>query len=132
MIPFEIGKTYKFDTLAPIVLGATLDRARVSSIMDYRSAMIIDNVESKHRTVYPYLLANGVPDRPENYTYVLFELSGSIRTILALEWINLDSIELITTSLLTITIPDLADSDLIIIRRLLMKAGYINPVLTLS
>ena len=121
---FEVGLIYKFDTLAPTVLGATYSNMKVDGLVSA-------SVASKHMDIYTRhkqleRLIPGLPSDPNNCTFVMFtNLTNNETVILALEYIVTSSIVSTESVTLTVTIPNSSPSDGPIIREALRKVGII-------
>ena len=129
MYNFEIGKVYSFGTLAPALLGAVFDKVTVLGIIDYHIATSFLNVDLYHRRIYP-LLPNGTVDNPKKFTYLLVKTESGIQTVLAYEWIEENTIELIDAVTLTVTIPNVSNSDATKVRDALTLLGFLNFTIT--
>lgn len=123
MYPFNLKSVYSFNTLAPSVLGASFKNAKVLGIIDYDIAATIINVELMHRSIYP-LLPQGTPDRPHSYTYLLLLTESNVKTVVAYEWIDPASIELVESVNIVVTIPNVKASDANVIRDSLTLCGF--------
>jgi len=122
----QINKTYNFNLYAPSVLGASYRNAKLIGILDYTSALKIKNVEQLHRQVYPYLPA-GVINNPKTYTYYHFkyEKSGSYYDlIVAHPWFIESSVVEVNSFNLFITVNNVSNNDIEIIRNQLRLLGY--------
>jgi len=124
MMPFETNKNYSFNTRAPAILGPSYTNVRVSAILDYQTALMLDNVEAKQRSVYPYLASLNIPDRPDQYTYILFVDSEKNKHVIALEWIDISSINETYGISINVTLNNVAFSDVSLIRETLISLGY--------
>lgn len=120
---FAIGKTYSFNTKAPAILGSTIQNAKLLSIMDYSTAITYDNIDLKYRTIHP-LLPLGTPDQPDNCMYYRFLSESSEKIVLADQWIEESTIELIEHVNLKATFNQVSIQDISRIRDLILAAGY--------
>lgn len=123
-IPFEIGKKYTFNTLAPAILGPVYTKVKCNAVLDFSAALMFDNVEAKQRMVYPLLSDFDLPDRPEKYTYIVFEHSDKKKSVLALEWIDLNSIYETEGVDLGIKVFNVTPTDATMLRQTLVSLGY--------
>lgn len=122
---FELGKIYTFNTNAPAILGTSIKNAKLSAILDYDSARRYDEVLFKYRTIYP-LLPTGTIDQPESCIYYKFKAENGSDIILADQWINESTVELVDAIGLRITITDISITDISRIRDVLLALGYTN------
>lgn len=122
---FSVGNTYSFNTLAPSLLGATFVNAKVIGIIGYDLAVTFTNVDLKQRAIYP-LLPQGTVSDPKKYNYILFQTQSNINVVLALEWIDQNTIESVDLSTLEITVPNVSYSDSNKIREMLSLLGFSN------
>lgn len=121
--PFKIGSIYNFNTLAPSVLEAMMIHVKILGIIDYHLASKYLDVDLMQRTLYP-LLPPGTPRDARDYVYVLFETEAKIVTVLAMEWIDVNSIEEITSVRIKVTIDKAALEDVPRIRDTLKLMGH--------
>lgn len=122
---FEIGKVYTFNTNAPAILGTTIKNAKLTSILDFDSARRYDEVLFKYRSIFP-LLPVGTPDQPDSCVYYKFKGENGSDIILADQWINEPTVELITAINIRLTITDISTLDISRIRDVLLALGYQN------
>ncbi len=124
-VPFEIGKSYNFETWAPSLIGAQYKAALVMAIMDYNTAIKERDVTAAHKSIYGYL-PPGTPNDAAATPYIRIKLPSGIVTILALTWIKENTIELVDSGQIHVTVSDVAPSDVTKIRDQLVLAGYNN------
>ena len=55
MITEYIGKTVRFNTAAPNVLGANRDNVKVVAVLDLDTAAMLSDVRAKHTQVRSYI-----------------------------------------------------------------------------
>lgn len=122
---FELHKLYNFNTRAPAILGANFKSVKILGIIDYNLASKYINPETQHVNIYPYL-PTGTVDDPKKYTYVLIETQSGASTVLAMPWIDEESIALVTSRDLLITVKDINTGDDTIIRDNLLLMGFTN------
>lgn len=123
MFPFQIGVSYNFATRAPSVLGAYVKNHMVKGIIDYDTACKYINVDSMQRVVYP-LLPPGTPNIPKAYSYILLRSKDNATTVLAYPWIDENTIEAVTSTIITVTVPSTNTDDVNRIRGALNLMGY--------
>jgi hypothetical protein len=123
MYNYQIGTAYNFNTLAPAILGATFNNAKLLSIMDFNTAMKFTNIAQQAQIVYPVLPA-GTPTDPSSYVYLLFQTSTGATVVLANVWINESTIVVSTTATITVVVTNVTTADVSVIRNMLLNAGY--------
>jgi hypothetical protein len=87
----SINKHYNFSVYANSILGSSYKNAKLTSILDYNTAIKFGNVELLQRQIYPYLPPNTITDHTK-YTYYLFKYNNK-DIVLADVWIEQTSIE---------------------------------------
>lgn len=120
-----LGTTYTFNTLAPSILGAIIQNAKLISILDYDSAKHYDTVDLKYRAIYP-LLPAGTPDRPEHTIYYRFISESGEPIILAESWIDEASVEAVEFVTIQVLLQQANLSEVTRIRNALNALGYTN------
>lgn len=91
MTVLSINKHYNFSVYANSVLGTSYKNTKLTSILDYNTALKFANIELLHRQVYPYLPPN-TPSDLTKYTYYLFTYNNK-PIVLADVWILQNTIE---------------------------------------
>lgn len=122
---FEIGKVYNFDTRSSSILGASVLNAKLKSILDYNSALEIEDIKARHRVIYPTLPA-GTVDDIEGSVFYLFENETSSNLLFANTWINASTITLIEYVNYTIKVMDASSGDGDKISQTLNSLGFLN------
>lgn len=131
-VQWEIGGVYSFDTYAPALLGASFKRVRLSSIMDYEDAQQKVSVDAKHTAVYS-LLPVGTPKDPSKLTYLAFTAESAIaKIIMAVSWIDPDTVEKITSQRLIAQIENISQADIARVRESLVLLGFTNFNITIE
>lgn len=87
----NVGRHYNFSVYANSILGSSYRNAKLLSTLTYELAKKFDNVDMKHRMVYPYLPPNTLNDLTK-YTYYLFKVNGK-ELLFADVWIINGSVE---------------------------------------
>ena len=126
---FEVGKIYSFNTLVPSILGLNFNGLKVKSLMSYDVALKFENVEVIQKTILPFL-PNNLSNNNKLYTYILFENSQGVNKVLASEWIDKGSANIVSSVNLSITVYDISNRDIQIIRDLLTLNGYNNIIMS--
>jgi len=125
---FERKKTYNFNTLAPSILGARYENMKVVSILDISDAMKIENVISKHANLLTII--DNLPKDPGDCDFISFMNSSGDIVLLANEYIDQNSIEVVTTFDLNLTIPNVTTEDTALVMAILKQHGYNNVIIT--
>lgn len=123
---FNINQTYKFETLAPSILGISVSQAKVISTSNYAGAIAKDsNIANLHQTLTTVI--DSLP-KPEDCVFTEFELQDGTKVVLAHEYINISTVELSNTSqdIIVIKVQNTSDLDASIISARLKELGYKN------
>jgi hypothetical protein len=121
--PFALNTTYNFDTRAPALLGASKRGLKVKGIFDHEQASLYGEMAVKHAAIYPYLPI-GTPKDYTKYTYLLFVSEAGDKQVMALEWINLDTVQVVSIRNLRITVSDVSPGDELAIRQSLAALNF--------
>ncbi|MNB58680.1 hypothetical protein D3C87_364170 [compost metagenome] len=122
MITDYKGKTVRFNTLAPNVLGANRDNVTiVAADLDLDTAVLISDVKSKHSQVKNYLTT--LPQSAGSYSYVKLRYGNGKVEVLGVPWIDINSIEVITDRKLVVTVGSVSDSTEQLVRQALLQNG---------
>lgn len=130
-VSFELFKSYNFNTLAPTILATNYKNVKVLSIMNHDTALKYFVPATTSASVFPFLPIGTVSD-PTKYTYILFESNDSLKTVLALEWIDQSTITVVSYQTLTLTVTQAAAGDADKIKQSLLLLGITNFTLTSS
>ena len=119
----QLGKTYNFKTLSPVILGSTYNNQKVIGIFNSTEAMKYGDIQTTYALVY-----KEVPTLPKvnDLTFILFESLDQDKTILALEYLDINTITEVTTFKLNIVINNANTEDTSIITNALKELGYTN------
>lgn len=123
MLNFLLGKSYTFNTKAPGILGISITNARLTGIFDYETAVTYDNIDLKYRSIYP-VLPTGTPDDPRSCVFYRFQSESGERIILADQWIDESTLEVIDHINFTVTLAEASLSDIARVRDALLALGY--------
>jgi hypothetical protein len=123
MTDFQLNKTYNFVTKAPAILGATIHKAKLVSIENADTARKTSNIDLMYRRIYP-LLPNGTPDNVDSCIYYAFIGESGERIVLADQWINLNSVEIVDHITIKITIANANVTDISRVRDSLNSLGF--------
>jgi len=125
MAQFELKKTYKFDTLAPSILGASYSNVKVIGIITAAEAKKYRDIHTLHNTVSPVI--SGLPAVVNDLTYILFKkIEGDEEFVLAKEYIDIFTIQLVTTTNLRITMENITTDTASVISARLKELGFYN------
>lgn len=121
----SINKSYTFNTRAPAILGARIQNAKLLGILDYTSARQHDNIDLKYRTIFP-LLPQGTPDQPDSCVYYRFLSESNEKIIIADQWIEESSIEVVEHVNFQVTFTQASLQDIPRVRDALSALGFSN------
>lgn len=123
MAELTIGGIYNFETLAPAILGDKIKNAKLTAIVNFSTAQKLFNPTSQQANIYPHLPV-GTPRDHTKYVYYNFTTENGEDRVLAREWINLSTIQLVTGNTLKVSIYNVTAQDQTNIRQLLIGAGF--------
>lgn len=123
MTELTIGGIYNFETLAPAILGDKIKNAKLTAIVNFSTAQKLFNPTSQHANIYPHLPVGTARDHTK-YIYYVFNTENDEERVFAREWINLNTIELVTGNTLKASVYNVTAQDQTAIRQLLIAAGY--------
>ena len=118
---FELRKRYNFSTKAPAILGAEYRNVMVESIMTATEAVKYSDVLTLHEQIRTVL---NLDLEVANCTYIKFRTLDGETVILALEYINSDSIVEVKTVNIRVDILEANTDDILIIQERLKELGY--------
>lgn len=128
MTQLALSKVFTFNTLAPAILGTQIKNAKLLAIMDYSTAITYDTVDLKFRQIYPNL-PNGTPDDATACTYYRFLSESGDKIILADQWIDMSTLELIEHVNIQVNFTNASLTDIPKIRDSLNALGFMNFVI---
>jgi hypothetical protein len=128
MLNFILGKSYTFNTKAPGILGISITNAKLTGIFDYDTAITYDNIDLKYRTIYP-VLPTGTPDDPRSCVFYRFQSESGERIILADQWIDSNTVEVVDHIVFSVTVMEASLSDISRVRDALLSLGYVKFVI---
>lgn len=132
ILHFTVGKVYSFNTYAPEVLGLKVTNSRCLAVMNAQNAISRGvDIVAMHARMRPHLPA-GYNNDPYTMTYVEFENTSGLRTHMAMDWINMSTVEETDPNRIVATIDGVGPQDIDIIRGILVQQGYTNISLVLS
>ena len=119
----QLGKTYNFKTLSPVILGSEYKNQKVIGIFNSTEAMKYGDIQTTYA-----LVSKQISTLPKinDLTFVLFESLDQDKTILALEYLDVNTIVEVTTFNLNIIVNNASTEDTSIITNMLKELGYTN------
>ena len=118
----EIGSVYNIPMLAPAILSVALKNATVLGLLDYASAIQIEDVSAIHQTVLS-LLPVGTPADPSKLIYVKIKTSTGTITVIAMNWISVQP-TLVSATSIVVTLTNVNLSDISTISAILNANGF--------
>ena len=120
---FVIKKTYNFTTLVPSLLGGEYKNMQVVSLMTPDEAVKYQDILTLHEQVRTLIALN---ISANDCTYVKFKTLEGDTKIIALEYIEPDSIKEVTTVNIRIELQRATTEDISIITARLKELGYVD------
>ena len=120
---FEIKKTYNFTTLVPSLLGGEYKNMQVVSLMTPDEAVKYQDILTLHEQVRTLIALNMSAN---DCTYVKFKTLEGDTKIIALEYIEPESIKEVTTVNIRIELQRATTEDISIITARLKELGYVD------
>ena len=120
---FEIKKTYNFTTLVPSLLGGEYKNMQLVSLMTPDEAVKYQDILTLHEQVRTLIALNMSAN---DCTYVKFKTLEGDTKIIALEYIEPDSIKEVTTVNIRIELQRATTEDISIITARLKELGYVD------
>ena len=120
---FEIKKTYNFTTLVPSLLGGEYKNMQVVSLMTPDEAVKYQDILTLHEQVRTLIALNMSAN---DCTYVKFKTLEGDTKIIALEYIEPDSIKEVTTVNIRIELQRATTEDISVIAARLKELGYVD------
>ena len=123
---FDFGNTYNFRTISNTVLSPEYKNMTVQGIMGLKQAVKYTGVFTDVVTIREKLVSETqLPLVPaEKAKYILFENDSKESVILAEDWIKLDTVLLVTSVKLNLTVNNITSDDVNIIVDTLRAMGY--------
>lgn len=123
----QLNGIYSFDLYPAAVVAATLNNAKVVSIMNGETAASYLDVMALHNSVRPYL-PDGLSTNPLEYTYLRLITETGAETYVAYEWINEATITVVNSNTCTIKISPFDPAMLPALRQVLIQNGFTDIV----
>lgn len=121
MNTLQVNKHYSFSVYANSILGTNYRNAKLVAILDYKTALRFENIDSIHKQIYPYLPPDTFIDHTK-YTYYLLEVMDRT-VVIADTWIRHNSIEETSGQTYTLKLNNVTTHQLNIIRDQLRLIG---------
>jgi len=122
---FNIKKSYNFNTLVPSILGTNFKNMKViGGPLTARLAVNYLNVYDQHEQIKA--ANNNITDRVEDLNYIIFETMDGVQVVLPEEYIEVSSIVEVTKINFKVTMYDVDQADILVIRNRLQELGYAN------
>lgn len=128
MASFALKKSYNFSTLAPTILGNEYENMKVKAILDSDGALKYRDIATLHQTIKGVM--TNLPSSITDLTYILFVNQNDEELVLALEYINTDSIKEVASVNIRIDVMNTNTEDIAILTSRLKELGYINFTIT--
>lgn len=120
---------YSFNTKSPVFLGASIERAKLKSIVDADTARRFAPIDQLHAQIYP-TLPTGTPNDVNASTYYIFEGMNKSTIVFSEDWIVESSIEVIEHIEIVVTVPRASLSDIQKVRTALSAANIKDFAIT--
>lgn len=100
---FKVGTTYTFDVYGPSILGDQFQNLKLASIEDFEKAFLQDDVVSRHNLMMSSLDPSVSRD-PTTLIYGIFRNSAGKSIVLALDWIDGESVITVTNFIIDLVV----------------------------
>lgn len=121
---FKLKRLYKFNTIAPTVLGNAFANMQLVGMLTYEEASKEIDVLNIHNNIRTVVSNTTLPINASSCTFLKFiSLDGNI-SIFAMEY--LINVEEVSTQKLIITVNNYTSNDYTVIRDTLLRYGYDN------
>lgn len=124
MIDFKIKGIYNFEVY-PTTISTEFKNVTILSHMTYDIANNYGDLVALHMQYYPFL-PSGTPDDPTLYEYLLVRLESGDDTIIAVPWINANTVEEVSSTPIQVVFENLKPNEVIILRDVLSINGFTN------
>lgn len=122
-VNFQIRGVYSFEVYPVAILGGDFKNVTILSIMDRETANREIDTQALHVNLYPYLPVS-TPNNPNGYDYIKIKTSTGQTTILGIAWINLETITLVESRVITVKIGNVSAADTARVRNALAQNGF--------
>jgi hypothetical protein len=123
-LPFN--STVTFDVYPAQMLGDDFNNCKVLAIVDADTAKYWIDPVAMHRNVYATLPAGTAADKYDSYMYVKIKRPSGMVTAVGLPWIRPESLRIISTRKILVTVDNVTAEDEPKILEALSANGYKN------
>lgn len=120
---FETGLVYSFDIYPRAYFDTDFNNVTVLGTVGYEIASKYADIYALHAQVYP-TLPGGTPNDPKAFNYLLIKTATGSTTIVGIPWIKQDTIELIESRTMIVTIDGVSASDITRVKNALVQNGF--------
>lgn len=121
---FPINATCSFDVYPSAILGATFQGVKILDIVSADTTRFLGfDPQAMHANVYP-TLPPGTPNAYDAYPYVRMQLPSGQMQIFGIPWIIDSTFKISTNRTVQLTIDNVDDNDLNVIRQALSANGF--------
>ena len=132
VMKYEIGKSYSFDVYPVSVISNEYHNVSVMGILDEATARMYIDTETMSRSSYPYL-PEGTQKDYRKYTYLKVKLENEKVTVVAVEWINDNTVVEVPSKIkVVVEVLNASPSDVANIRNSLTSNGFRNINISLE
>lgn len=128
---FTVGNKYNFTVVAPAILGNQTN-VEVLGVVTHQVANVYGDIAAMHASVYGSLTPGVYKDDYTSYTYLLFKTTNGTVVAFGLPWIDENSVEVVGTKTMYVTIPDVSNVDIENVRKALVAIGKVPSNISLS
>ena len=123
---FALKKKYNFNSQPELsaILGEKFTLFKVKALLTSEEAVKYTDIVTLHTTCRP--LIQTLPDSIHDLTYILFEDVNKNTTVLALEYIDINTIVEVQTINIRLNLYDVSTEDLTVLKTTLLELGYAN------
>jgi hypothetical protein len=101
----EVGGTYSFSVYPVAVLGTAFKNVLIMDNLSAETAIALgEDIYARHALIAPSLPDTTQKKDPTKYRYLKIKLPSGKTQIIALEWVNLSTVELVNLGRFSITI----------------------------
>ncbi|HWT40749.1 MAG TPA: phage DNA polymerase-associated SH3 family protein [Dongiaceae bacterium] len=123
---FTLDTTVSFELYPYPILGAQINKVKVTDILSYNTARLYRNdLQALHQQVYPYIpSSNGVPNDPTQYKYIKCTLPDGTETVYGIPWIIDGTVQIYNGTSMQITLDNLTADQQNQVIAILSAAGF--------
>lgn len=108
----ELRKTYSFDVYPAGIISSSFKDVKILGFLDMDTARRWIDPEAMHVNVYPTIPPEvAAPDDPEDYVYVKVKFPNGEVTVIGEPWIKAETIVASGAGTLSLTIPNVSQTD---------------------